>query len=82
VILGDVSKALVDGPRPGRDTMAKGAPDLAWAFGYNLGDALPLAAGLLSARSGLLLSPSVGRPLDGHQFDHGGANALSLHGRR
>ncbi|MEB3183670.1 MAG: HAD-IC family P-type ATPase, partial [Cyanobacteriota bacterium] len=52
--LGGVLDALVLAGR----TMAKVRQNLLWAFGYNL-VALPLAAGLLLPRFGLLLSPPL-----------------------
>ena len=41
-----------------RRTMAKVRQNLAWAFGYNL-LVLPIAAGVLLPRFGLLLSPPL-----------------------
>jgi Cu2+-exporting ATPase len=58
VILGDrlggIAEALVIAGR----TMAKVRQNLAWAFGYNL-LVLPIAAGALLPRFGLLLSPPL-----------------------
>jgi len=81
VILGDRLEAVVEALALARDTMAKVRQNLAWAFGYNL-VMLPLAAGLLLPRYGLLLSPPLAALLMATSSITVVLNALSLHGRR
>ena len=81
VILGDRLEAVVEALALARDTMAKVRQNLAWAFGYNL-VMLPLAAGLLLPRFGLLLSPPLAALLMATSSITVVLNALSLHGRR
>lgn len=81
VILGDRLEAVVEALVLARDTMAKVRQNLAWAFGYNL-VMLPLAAGLLLPRYGLLLSPPLAALLMATSSITVVLNALSLHGRR
>ena len=57
ILLGENLGALVRAIVISRATMAKVRQNLLWAFGYNL-IALPLAAGLLLPRFGLILTPS------------------------
>ena len=58
VVLGDRLEGVVDALRIARRTMAKVRQNLIWAFGYNL-VVLPIAAGVLLPRFGLLLSPPL-----------------------
>ena len=57
ILLGEQLGALVRAIVISRATMSKVRQNLLWAFGYNL-IALPLAAGLLLPRFGLMLTPS------------------------
>jgi Cu2+-exporting ATPase len=56
VVLGDRLEGVVEALSIARRTMAKVRQNLIWAFGYNL-VVLPIAAGVLLPRFGLLLSP-------------------------
>ena len=58
VVLGDRLEGVVDALLIARRTMAKVRQNLIWAFGYNL-VVLPIAAGVLLPRFGLLLSPPL-----------------------
>ncbi len=58
VLLGDRLEALPEALGLAKQTMGKIKQNLIWAFGYNM-IALPLAAGLLLPRFGLLLSPPL-----------------------
>ena len=58
VVLGDRLEGVVDALLIARRTMAKVRQNLIWAFGYNL-VVLPIAAGALLPRFGLLLSPPL-----------------------
>jgi Cu2+-exporting ATPase len=58
VVLGDRLEGVVDALLIARRTMAKVRQNLIWAFGYNL-VVLPIAAGLLLPRFGVLLSPPL-----------------------
>ena len=58
VVLGDRLEGVVEGLLIARRTMAKVRQNLVWAFGYNL-VVLPIAAGVLLPRFGLLLSPPL-----------------------
>ncbi len=58
VVLGDRLEGVVDALLLARRTMAKVRQNLIWAFGYNL-VVLPIAAGLLLPRFGVLLSPPL-----------------------
>jgi Cu2+-exporting ATPase len=58
VVLGDRMEGVVDALLIARRTMAKVRQNLIWAFGYNL-VVLPIAAGVLLPRFGLLLSPPL-----------------------
>jgi Cu2+-exporting ATPase len=58
VVLGDRLEGVVEALLMARRTMAKVRQNLVWAFGYNL-VVLPIAAGVLLPRFGLLLSPPL-----------------------
>jgi Cu2+-exporting ATPase len=58
VILGDRLEAVPEAIGLARATMARVRQNLAWAFGYNL-IVIPIAAGLLLPRFGLLLTPPL-----------------------
>lgn len=58
VVLGDRLEGVVDALLIARRTMAKVRQNLIWAFGYNL-VVLPIAAGVLLPRFGVLLSPPL-----------------------
>ena len=58
VVLGDRLEGVVDALLIARRTMAKVRQNLIWAFGYNR-VVLPIAAGALLPRFGLLLSPPL-----------------------
>ena len=58
VLLGDRLEALPEALLLAKKTMNKIRQNLIWAFGYNM-IALPLAAGVLLPRFGLLLSPPL-----------------------
>lgn len=58
VVLGDRLEGVVEALQIARRTMAKVRQNLIWAFGYNL-VVLPIAAGVLLPRFGLLLSPPL-----------------------
>ncbi len=58
VVLGDRLEGVVEALLIARLTMAKVRQNLIWAFGYNL-VVLPIAAGVLLPRFGLLLSPPL-----------------------
>ena len=58
VLLGDRLEALPDAILLSQKTMLKIKQNLIWAFGYNM-IALPLAAGVLLPKYGLLLSPPL-----------------------
>ena len=58
VLLGDRLEALPEALLLAKKTMSKIRQNLIWAFGYNM-IALPLAAGVLLPRFGLLLSPPL-----------------------
>tara|TARA_Y100001968_G_scaffold329999_1_gene380668 strand:- start:2332 stop:4599 length:2268 start_codon:yes stop_codon:yes gene_type:complete len=58
VLLGDRLEALPEALLLAKKTMSKVKQNLIWAFGYNM-IALPLAAGVLLPRFGLLLSPPL-----------------------
>jgi len=58
VVLGDRLEGVVEALLIARRTMAKVRQNLIWAFGYNL-VVLPIAAGVLLPRFGLLLSPPL-----------------------
>jgi Cu2+-exporting ATPase len=58
VVMGDRLADIPEGLTIARRTMAKVRQNLAWAFGYNL-LVLPIAAGALLPRFGLLLSPPL-----------------------
>jgi Cu2+-exporting ATPase len=58
VVMGDRLEGLATALVIARRTMAKVRQNLFWAFGYNL-LALPIAAGVLLPRFGLLLSPPL-----------------------
>ncbi|WP_396099581.1 heavy metal translocating P-type ATPase [Cyanobium sp. WAJ14-Wanaka] len=77
VVLGDGLEGLVLALGLARRTMAKVRQNLAWAFGYNL-IVLPLAAGVLLPRYGLLLTPSFSALLMAMSSITVVANALLL----
>ncbi len=58
VVLGDRLEGVVEALGIARRTMAKVRQNLIWAFGYNL-VVVPIAAGVLLPRFGLLLSPPL-----------------------
>jgi Cu2+-exporting ATPase len=58
VVMGDRLDGIVLALRLARRTMAKVRQNLAWAFGYNL-IVLPIAAGVLLPRFGVLLDPPL-----------------------
>ena len=58
VVMGDRLEGVALALRLARSTMAKVRQNLAWAFGYNL-IVLPIAAGVLLPRYGLLLTPPL-----------------------
>ncbi|MEB3170182.1 MAG: cation-translocating P-type ATPase [Synechococcaceae cyanobacterium] len=58
VVMGDRLQGIPEALEIARRTMAKVRQNLAWAFGYNL-LVLPIAAGVLLPRFGLLLSPPL-----------------------
>ncbi len=58
VVLGDRLEGVVNALLIARRTMAKVRQNLIWAFGYNL-VVLPIAAGVLLPRFGVLLSPPL-----------------------
>ncbi len=77
VLLGDRLEGLPEALSLARKTMSKVRQNLAWAFGYNL-IALPLAAGILLPRFGLLLSPPIAALLMAISSITVVVNALSL----
>ena len=58
ILLGDRLEALPEALALAEKTMNKVKQNLTWAFGYNL-IALPIAAGILLPKYGLLLSPPI-----------------------
>jgi Cu2+-exporting ATPase len=58
VILGDRLEAVPEAISLARATMAKVRQNLVWAFGYNL-IVIPIAAGVLLPRFGVLLTPPL-----------------------
>ena len=80
VLLGDRLEGVAEALLLARRTMAKVRQNLAWAFGYNL-VMLPIAAGMLLPRFGLLLSPPLAALLMAASSITVVVNALSLHGR-
>ena len=77
ILLGDRLEALPEALLLARKTMQKIKQNLAWAFGYNL-IALPVAAGFLLPKFGLLLSPPVAALLMAVSSITVVLNALSL----
>lgn len=58
VVMGDRLETIPGALRLARQTMAKVRQNLVWAFGYNL-VVLPIAAGVLLPRFGVVLSPPL-----------------------
>jgi len=77
VLLGDRIEGLPDALLLARRTMEKIKQNLVWAFGYNL-IALPIAAGALLPKYGLLLSPPIAALLMAISSITVVLNALSL----
>ncbi len=80
VLLGDRLEALPEALLLAKQTMNKIRQNLIWAFGYNM-IALPLAAGVLLPRFGLLLSPPLAAFLMALSSITVVINALSLSGK-
>ncbi|WP_320666542.1 heavy metal translocating P-type ATPase [Prochlorococcus sp. MIT 1307] len=77
LLLGDRLEDLPDALLLARKTMNKIKQNLSWAFGYNL-IALPIAAGVLLPKYGLLLSPPIAALLMAISSITVVLNALSL----
>ncbi len=77
VLLGDRLEALPEAILLARETMKKIKQNLTWAFGYNM-IAIPLAAGVLLPKFGLLLSPPIAALLMAVSSITVVLNALSL----
>ncbi len=77
VLLGDRLEGLPEALLLAKRTMGKVRQNLAWAFGYNM-IALPLAAGFLLPKFGLLLSPPIAALLMAISSITVVLNALSL----
>ena len=77
ILLGDRIEGLPDALLLARRTMSKIKQNLSWAFGYNL-IALPIAAGALLPKYGLLLSPPIAALLMAISSITVVLNALSL----
>ena len=77
VLLGDRLEGLPEALLLARRTMSKIKQNLIWAFGYNL-IALPIAAGIMLPKFGLLLSPPIAALLMAISSITVVVNALSL----
>ena len=79
VLLGDRLESLPEVLSLAKQAMTKVKQNLAWAFGYNM-IALPIAAGLLLPKFGLILSPPLAALLMALSSITVVINALSLRG--
>ena len=77
VLMGDKLNGLIEALRISKKTIRKIKQNLSWAFGYNL-VAIPLAAGVLYPKFGILLSPSIAALLMAISSITVVLNALSL----
>jgi len=77
VLMGDQLNGLIYGLNLAKKTIRKIKQNLIWAFGYNL-LAIPLAAGILFPKYGILLTPSIAALLMATSSITVVINALSL----